>query len=81
MIEVQFTPQLQEVTMDKQQGNDSMAQWVTVRQAADLIGISTQRIRLLLQEGGMDGIKIGYSWLVRRESAEAYKANRKKQKE
>lgn len=37
---------------------------VTVKQAADMIGISEQRVRTLLRSGAIEGVQIGKQWLT-----------------
>lgn len=43
---------------------DALSEWLSVPQAASALGISQQRVRQLLDEGKLDGQKVGRDWNV-----------------
>jgi len=49
------------------------ANFITISAAAKLIGHSIQRIRLLIKNGNLVGVKIGSSWMVSQGSIDAYR--------
>ena len=52
-------------------------EYVTVKEAADLIGVQESRVRQLLLEGVLVGRKFGQrAWMVRRDSASEFRNNR-----
>jgi excisionase family DNA binding protein len=44
--------------------------WITISQAAELIGCSSQRLRFLAKEQQIRSEKVGFVWLVDRKQAE-----------
>jgi len=46
--------------------------YCTVREAADLAGVSEKYVRVMLAKGVMQGEKIGHAWLVRRDSVASF---------
>lgn len=51
---------------------------ITVREAADKLGVTTNHIRLLLATDKLKGEKKGFQWLVSCKSVEAYDEQRKR---
>ena len=47
-------------------------QYVTTREAAEMLGVVTDHINRLLIAKKIDGTKFGYSWLVFKPSIETY---------
>ncbi len=52
--------------------------FLTTRQASSKCGLSQAHIRLLLERGTVEGIKVGRDWLVKVNSLDHYMANRPK---
>lgn len=59
------------VVEEEPMSND-MTQYVTTEAAADLLGVSSNHIRLLLGRKKLRGMKLGHEWLVFRPSVERY---------
>jgi excisionase family DNA binding protein len=51
--------------------------WITVREAAQLAGYSTEYLRELIRDHKIDAKKAGFQWMVKKQSLEAY-LNREK---
>lgn len=49
--------------------------WITPREAAELIGVTPYQVRHLARTGILEGRKFGYAWMISRASAEAYAAS------
>lgn len=49
---------------------------ISLTEAAEMLGVSRQRVHILLQNGQLDGFKVGNSWNVYRESVENRISNR-----
>jgi excisionase family DNA binding protein len=49
-----------------------LADWITPREAAELIRLSQQQVRHLARTGVLEARKWGRGWLIKRTSAEAY---------
>jgi excisionase family DNA binding protein len=49
--------------------------WVTAREAAELIGVTPNQVRHLAREGTIDARKFGHAWMINRASAQAYAAS------
>lgn len=47
-----------------------LEKWITISQAADIVGCSTQRLRVLAKENKLRCEKVGSVWLVERKNAE-----------
>lgn len=62
--------------MDKQQGNDSMSAWVTVKEAAAMLGYTEQWTRTLIRRGFIKATKISRDWLINRTDLERFKWER-----
>lgn len=53
--------------------SEILKDYITTRQAADLLGIRVDSVHHLIMEGRLDGsMKIGNSWLVPKSSIEQY---------
>jgi excisionase family DNA binding protein len=50
----------------------NLAPYCTVREAADLAGVTQEYVRKLLAKGLLQGEKIGHAWLVRRDSVASF---------
>lgn len=48
-------------------------EYLTVREAAESLGVSGGRVRQFLLEGRLDGQKFGISWMIEREEVERFK--------
>ncbi len=46
--------------------------WITPREAAELIGVTPHHVRHLARTGTIEARKFGHAWMVKRASAEAY---------
>lgn len=55
-----------------------LRQYVTTKQAAEMLGVATEHINRLLIEKRLQGQKLGYSWLVFIPSIEKYQATKSK---
>lgn len=53
-----------------------LTQYVTTKQAAELMGVHYSQIALLLREHRIKGIKMGHDWLVFAPSLEKYTATK-----
>lgn len=53
-------------------------EWITTREAAELLGVTDAHIRRLLLEGKLEGHKFGHIWAVRYSSAQEYLSSRPK---
>lgn len=49
---------------------------ICLTDAAEMLGVTRQRVHVLLQNGQLDGFKVGNSWNVYRESVENRISNR-----
>ena len=47
-------------------------QYVTTREAAEMLGVGQKHIALLIERKKINGTKFGYSWLVFKPSIENY---------
>ena len=65
----------QEANMQNEQTNDMQA-WVTVKQAAEILGHTEQWTRTLIRRGFIQAQKFGRDWLVLRASIDTYKRER-----
>lgn len=52
-------------------GDTSTGSWITTRQAADLIGITTRAVTKRATAGTLDGRKLGGRWIVRLDTKKA----------
>lgn len=53
-----------------------MSAWVTVKQAAEVLGHTEQWTRTLIRRGFIEAQKFGRDWLVSRASIDTYKRER-----
>lgn len=53
-------------------------EWITTREAAELIGVSIHHISYLLRHGLIEGKKFGNFWMVNRYSAQTYASQERK---
>ena len=53
-------------------------QYVTTKQAAEMLGVVTEHVNRLLIEKKIRGVKLGYSWLVFLPSLEKYRETKSK---
>lgn len=58
--------------------NDSqqpeLSDLITLREAAQLSGLSTSHLRLLVRRGDIWGVKVGHNWVTTAEAVEDYLA-------
>jgi excisionase family DNA binding protein len=66
------------ITRTEESGSNDLSQYVTTRQAAEILGVVTDHINHLLISRKLRGIKLGYSWLVYVPSIETYQGNKSK---
>lgn len=52
--------------------------WITTDAAARIVGVTPHQIRHLLRNEVIEGQKFARSWMVKRQSAEAYAAKERK---
>ena len=52
--------------------SDNLSDYLTTRQAAELLGVDRTHINRLLIDGKLKGQKIGHNWMVFRPSLEEY---------
>lgn len=50
--------------------------FMTVSEAAELLGYTLQHTRLLLRQGRLKGSKIGRDWMILREAVDEYSVRR-----
>jgi len=48
--------------------------WITPREAAELIGVTSHQVRYLARKGVIEALKFGHAWMVKRASVETYAA-------
>jgi excisionase family DNA binding protein len=56
----------------------NLADYITADEAAKIAGLTGRRIRQLLTEGIIEGVKAGRSWLANRKSLDCFLAERRK---
>ena len=49
--------------------------WITPREASELIGVTPNQVRHLARQGTIKARKFGHAWMINRASAEAYAAS------
>ena len=49
--------------------------WITPREASELIGVTANQVRHLARQGTIEAWKFGHAWMINRASAEAYAAS------
>lgn len=57
-------------------GMDESGEFVSTEAAAQLLGVSAQRVRTLLRDGTVEGRRQGRGWLVQAEDLERYRRDR-----
>lgn len=60
--------------MDAENSSDSLdlETWITPREAAAMIGVTSHQVRHLARSKVLEARKFGHAWLVSRASVEAY---------
>lgn len=53
-------------------------EWITTKAAAEIISVTRNHVRYLIQQGILEAKKFGPVWMVNRESAERYAATERK---
>lgn len=53
-------------------------EWITTREAAEIIGVSIKQVSYLLINSRIKGKKFGRFWMVNKQSAEEYAALERK---
>lgn len=56
----------------------SLQDWLTPRQAAEIIGVTDDHVRYLARTGKIEAQKFGHAWMLRRTSVEAYAASERR---
>lgn len=79
MIYGTIAPQ-KEAHMNERQERELSA-WITVREAAAILGVSEQWTRYLASEKLIEAIRPGREWIIRRASVEAYKSKQDNEKQ
>jgi excisionase family DNA binding protein len=46
--------------------------WITPREASELIGVTPNQVRHLARQGAIEAQKFGHAWMINRASAQAY---------
>ena len=66
--------------MNEQTTPDDLAldDWITPREAAELISVTPHHVRHLARTGIIDARKFGHAWMVNRASAETYAARERR---
>jgi excisionase family DNA binding protein len=49
---------------------------LSISEAAHLLKVSRQRVHVMLQSGKLDGVKVGSTWIIHRDSVEGYMARK-----
>ncbi len=47
-------------------------EWITSRQAAEMIGVTTDHVAYLVRQGVLSALRFGRVWMISRASALAY---------
>lgn len=58
--------------------HEALSQYVTTKQAAEMLGVGQEHIRKLLNTGRVSGVKLGHDWLVFAPSIQKYTETRSK---
>ena len=56
-------------------GNLVLDDWITPREASELIGVTPNQVRHLARQGTIKARKFGHAWMIDRASADAYAAS------
>lgn len=60
------------MTSDQSQQPIQLDEWITPREAAELIDVTPHQVRHLARNGIVKARKFGRAWMIHRASAEAY---------
>jgi excisionase family DNA binding protein len=60
------------------QGPPTFEDWITPREAAALLGVTSHHVRYLTRKGIIEGRKFGHAWMVSRTSVEDYAATERR---
>lgn len=52
--------------------------WITPREAAELIGVTSDHVRYLARTGTIEARKFGHAWMLKRAAVEAYAASERR---
>ena len=52
-----------------------LGEWITTREAANLIGVTANQVRHLARTGTIKAQKFGHVWMINRDSAKEYAAS------
>jgi excisionase family DNA binding protein len=52
-----------------------LGEWITTREAAELIGVTPNQVRHLARNDTIKARKFGHVWMINRDSAKAYAAS------
>jgi excisionase family DNA binding protein len=52
--------------------------WITPREAAELIGVTSDHVRHLARAGIIEAQKFGHAWMLKRAAVEAYTASERR---
>lgn len=55
-----------------------LGEWLTPREAAELLGVTSDHARYLARTGIIEARKFGHAWMLRRTSVEAYAASERR---
>jgi excisionase family DNA binding protein len=53
-------------------------EWITTQEAAEIVGVTPNHIRYLIQHSKIEAKKFGRAWMVSRKSAEEYAETERK---
>lgn len=51
--------------MNRKEWEDNL---LSVSEAAEMLGVTRQRVQVMLTKGKLDGVKVGNTWIVYRDS-------------
>jgi excisionase family DNA binding protein len=73
---VEFT-EAHEMASENERTENEMSAWITVKAAAEILGVTVQGMRWLINEGRVNAQRFGGKiWMVDRASVEAYAEKR-----
>jgi excisionase family DNA binding protein len=52
--------------------------WITPREAAELVGVTSDHVRYLARAGVIEARKFGHAWMIKETSVEAYAASERR---
>lgn len=50
--------------------------WISTKQAADIVGCTVQHLRLFIRKGSLSGTRVGRDWILERAQVETFAKNR-----